>query len=136
MLWSQGDQLNCVREGKKKRCGLLKLTHGGILVCSLLQRTDRKPLWNAVKCRSFSPDGRPLVKGEYFKPLLNNHQATKLLNSYDENQMWVLYSCSMTTGLLLVGNDLFAFRKVPAASRCCIMGQNHTCYKRNMHMTE
>lgn len=128
MLRSQGDQLNCVREGKTELHTLETNTQGGISA-SPLQLTDRHPLWNAVKCHSFFADGRPLLKGEYFKPLLYNHQATKIQNS-NKNQMWVSYSSSMTTGLLLVGNDLFAFRRVSAAKRCCIMCQNRTRYKK------
>lgn len=107
---SQGDRLNCVREGRTETHTLETNTQGGISA-SPLQLTDRHPFWNAVKCRSFCADGRPLLKDEYFKPLLYNHQATKIQNSNDENQMWVSYSSSMTTGLLSVGNDLFDFRR-------------------------
>lgn len=110
MLRSQSDQLNCVPEGKTETDTLETNTQDGISA-SPLQLTDRHPLWNAVKCRSFFADGRPLLKGEYFKPLSYNHQATKIQNSNDENQIWVSYSHSMKTGLLFIGNYQFAFRR-------------------------
>lgn len=103
MLRSQSDQLNCVPEGKTETDTLETNTQDGISA-SPLQLTDRHPLWNAVKCRSFFADGRPLLKGEYFKPLLYNHQATKNQNSNDENQIWVSNSHSMKTCLLFKGN--------------------------------
>lgn len=130
MLGSQCDQLYCVPEGKTETDTLETNTQDGISA-SPLQLTDRHPLWNAAKCRSFFADGRPLLKGEYFKPLLYNHQATKIQNSNDENQIWVSHSHSMKTGLLFIGNYQCAFRR-----RCCTLAQNCTRVKKKQKKTQ